>query len=85
MFSRSISETEACPIPISACASISRRTRIRAAAVSRFESSTPAASQPRSSTTAAANTGPAQGPRPTSSTPHTRTHPQAASSAKSAT
>ena len=83
MFSRRISVTEAAPMPISAGdARSARNAASRWSAVSFFEIVQHV--QPvlrgtrRPSTTAAATTGPASGPRPASSTPATR--PPAASS-----
>ena len=77
MFSRSISATEAAPTPISTrCARCrAAKAAARAAGESFLESSSSFARRrltPRGNTTAAATTGPASGPRPTSSTPATR-------------
>src|SRR5215204_4894680 len=71
MLSRSISRTDAAPTPTAtALRSTRRESRVRDSGVSRFESSTPAmARASEGMTTAHATTGPARGPRPTSSTP----------------
>src|SRR3954465_12036041 len=84
MLTRSISRTEAAPIPYAtARARIFTARRSRAAAVSIFESSTPGIARTSAGmTTAHATTGPARGPRPTSSTP-ARIGPCAAPSARS--
>src|SRR5688572_20957292 len=71
MLNRSISRADAAPRPT---ASARRRmrpaNRRRCSAVSRFESSTPAMARTSGGMmTAQATTGPAKGPRPTSSTP----------------
>src|SRR5258707_399433 len=84
MFSRSISRTLAAPI-----ASARQRSRMRTASLSRtaavsaFESSTPRmACASAGMTTAHATTGPARGPRPTSSTP-ARSGPRASRNSRS--
>src|SRR5215211_1727084 len=71
MLTRSISRTEAAPIPmLTARWRIFTANRVRASGVSRFESSTPAIARTSGGMmTAQATTGPARGPRPTSSTP----------------
>ncbi len=51
-------------------------SRSRFAAVSFFESSNPSNTYPRGKITAAAETGPANGPRPASSTPATHFRPR---------
>src|SRR5262245_4992521 len=51
-------------------------SRSRSSDSKRFESSTPAIRVPGASTTAAATTGPASGPRPASSTPARRVTPR---------
>src|SRR5438874_13090931 len=71
MLTRSISRTEAAPTPTeTAISRILVASRSRSGAVNRFESSTPRiARSPGGITTAHATTGPARGPRPTSSIP----------------
>src|SRR5881396_1552502 len=71
MLYRSISRTDAAPMPTAiAFAKIFFASRSRALAVSCLESSTPASARLSGGmTTAQATTGPARGPRPTSSTP----------------
>ncbi len=71
MLSRSISATLAIPIPKRTDFSISPNNATRRAALIAFESLTPCGIRPASNSTAAATTGPAHGPRPTSSTPQT--------------
>src|SRR5437868_4496678 len=74
MLSRSISRTEAAPTPIaSARARIFAASRARASAESCLESSTPRMTRSSGGMmTAHATTGPARGPRPTSSMPAMR-------------
>ncbi len=70
-----ISATEAAPIAISAQRRIATAAFSRSAAVSFLESSISGETRrgtPSGNTTATATTGPASGPRPTSSTPATR-------------
>src|ERR1044071_8560530 len=71
MCTRSISRTDAAAtLTLSARSRIFTARRFRASAVSCFESSTPAIARTSGGmTTAHATTGPARGPRPTSSTP----------------
>ena len=69
MLKRSISTTEAAPIPIRARARNRPASRSRSWAHNTLESARPLSG--RSRITAAATTGPASGPRPTSSTPAT--------------
>src|SRR3989442_9878672 len=72
MLSRSISSGSTTPRPTAtARRRISTSSRSRRAAVRTFESATPSRRVPGGKTTAAATTGPASGPMPTSSTPAT--------------
>ena len=75
MFSVSISATEAAPMAISAQLRMAAAARSRSAGLSFLLSSISGATRrgtPAWNTTATATTGPASGPRPTSSTPATR-------------
>ena len=78
MFIASISATLATPTPIRAQPASAANSASRRAAHSRLLSSSPSGMHAGSSTTAAATTGPAHGPRPASSMPQTR--PTAAAS-----
>ena len=80
---RSIAVTEPKAKEISATAHSFSKIASRSLAASSFESAMPFGIFLRSSTTAAATTGPASGPRPASSTPATRQKP-ARKSARSA-
>src|SRR5438094_3821469 len=72
MLRRSISSGSTTPRPTAtARRRISTSSRSRRAAVRTFESATPSRRVPGGKTTAAATTGPASGPMPTSSTPAT--------------
>src|SRR5207237_1344794 len=75
MLMRSISRVLAAPTPILAQRSRASKQASRASRVMAFESSSSRRTMPRnrwrSRITAAATTGPASGPRPASSTPHT--------------
>src|SRR5216683_2051519 len=72
MLRRSISSGSTTPRPTAtARRRISTSSRSRTAAVRTFESATPSRCVPGGKTTAAATTGPASGPMPTSSTPAT--------------
>ena len=71
MLCTSISSTEATPSPTRAQPASAAASSSRRAAGTFLLSSRPSGMQPGSSITAAATTGPAQGPRPTSSTPQT--------------
>src|SRR5437870_7386714 len=76
MFRRSISSGSTIPRPTArARRRISVASRSRTGAWSTFESATPSRHVPGGSTTAAAMTGPASGPIPTSSTPATSRMP----------
>src|SRR5262249_33457361 len=78
MLRRSMSPTSTTPMPMpSAQAWIFPASSSRSAALSFFESSTPRSLTSRGRMTAAARTGPASGPTPTSSTPATRVSPAA--------
>src|SRR6056297_849101 len=77
MLSLSISSTEAWAMETSAMPRIASCSTARRLAVRRLESFRPSGMREMSSTTAAAVTGPARGPRPTSSTPATRRWPAA--------
>ena len=72
MLSASISSTLAQPIATWACAWIRSNKILRLVAYSILESFNPTGIMPRSKITAAAQTGPAKGPRPASSTPAMR-------------
>ena len=75
MFTRSISADPTDATVHSALATIRAYNRSRAAGVRSFESRRPETGRLGSNTTAAATTGPAKQPRPTSSTPATRRKP----------
>ena len=78
---RSISARLATPIETAwAVACTCAATRTRAISVSRFESRRPSMRSPSQRITAAATTGPASGPMPTSSTPAARSAPGGRSS-----
>ena len=72
---RSITATEPKAKEISAVLQSAAKISSRASAVRIFESAMPFGIRFGSSTTAAATTGPASGPRPASSTPATRRKP----------
>src|SRR5262249_42759645 len=77
MFTRSIVSASMIPTAIpNALRWISPKSRTRSSGVRRFESSTPSTRRSGLSTTAAATTGPASGPRPASSTPAMRFRPR---------
>ena len=79
IFMTSISSTLADPSETSADSAINTDSRSRARALRRLESFSPGGIYRGSSTTAAATTGPAQGPRPTSSIPAMRRRPRSIS------
>ena len=76
ILSRSIRAGEATATENAAVAQISSNSSSRRSAVSRLESSRPLGTRLGSSTTAAATTGPASGPRPASSQPATGQMPR---------
>ena len=81
MLKRSISRESAMPTAQEAdCSLIQSARRSRFLAVSSFESLMSGLKAPGSKTTAAATTGPASGPRPTSSTPATHRKPRESAS-----
>src|SRR6266571_6113513 len=76
MFTRSIVSASTKPTPMATARErMTTYSDSRSSGVNRFESSTPAIRVPGPSTTAAATTGPASGPRPASSSPATDTSP----------
>ena len=76
MFTRSISSAVAQPMPkASAFSWITGNSASRFFSESFFESLSPGMSQSGGRITAAAHTGPAKGPRPASSMPHTAEKP----------
>ena len=77
MFARSISRTEAAPKATARARSkITPASSSRALASRSLESVAPSTTVPSTKITAAATTGPASGPRPTSSTPATPERPR---------
>ena len=76
ILSRSMRATSAMPMPTCALARIGSKSASRCAALSFLESSRPSGMRAGSRITAAATTGPAQGPRPASSMPQTGARPR---------
>src|SRR5262249_13966578 len=77
ILTRSIIAASMIPTPTAlAFRSISSKSQVRSSGLSRFESSSPSIIRSGRSITAAATTGPANGPRPASSTPATRLSPR---------